>query len=184
MRGRTICSITLLVSLSLAAPSDALRLGAKLERPADYDWACTYDPFCTWAQTKIDGKLIRAPVSGTITRWSVKEPNGTFWLQVLRKRENGKYRSLRSTHPVGPIFSGTGEVSHFKTHLKILKGDFIGIGAEDFYSSSLAADNGESPDDCFVGFVPGLVDGESAKPVFWANPTCTWVLLYNARLIH
>jgi hypothetical protein len=142
---------------------------------------CTPAPFCTFVQTKLEGDAMRAPFSGTITRWRVMYPNGSFWLQVLRRHRSGKYESLRSTDPTGKVTSSMNQVKRFHTHLHIHRGDYVAIAAEDFYASFLASRDGLGQGFCWRGLVPGLDDGESAQP----NPSygeCTALLLYNVTL--
>lgn len=128
---------------------------------------------------------MKAPFSGTITRWRAMQPNGSLWLQVLRRLPHGggvaRYGSLRSGDPE-TVTSSAGETKTFDTDLRIRKGDYVGIGADDFYGSTVGVFDAAHQGFCQKGFVPGLDDGNSAKP----NPSyshCGALLLYNVTLV-
>ena len=123
-----------------------------------------------------------APFTGRIRKWRVTQPNGTIWLQVLHKRDDGTYKALRHGD-FHTVTSGVGEVISFAENLRIRRGDFIAVGEEDFGASSIGLDDSAASGNCTKGFVPGLDDGGSASP----NPSyssCGNVLLYNATLRH
>jgi hypothetical protein len=183
MRGRVIAIMATATCLAVPGVSEAARIGPNLhEQYGTALQTCTADPFCTLAQTKLAGDAMRAPFSGTITHWNMTEPNGSFWLQVLRKHGHGRYESLRSSDPTN-VTSAAGEIKRFDTHLRIHRGDYVAIGADDFYASSFADFDGAAQGFCRKGFVPGLEDGDRSEP----NPGysgCGEILLYNVTLVH
>jgi hypothetical protein len=183
MRGRAITIMAAAGCLAFSGISQAARIGPNLhDQYATALQSCTIDPFCTFAQTTLGGDAMSAPFSGTISRWRAMQPNGTLWLQVLRRHRHGRYEALRSSDPE-TVTSAAGEIKGFDTNLRIRRGDYVAIVADDFFSSSIGSRDGLSRGFCRRGFVPGLEDGDSAKP----NPGysgCKFLLLYNVTLVH
>jgi hypothetical protein len=174
---------TLAIAMLCAMPStsQAERIGAHLSgESVDTPWSCSSEPFCTFVQNRIDGDAIKAPFSGTITKWHVMQPSGSLRLQVLRRLENGKFRALRSSKTVH-VASQPNQIKGFNTHLRIHKGDYVGIRVYAGFGASVGADGGLDNSFCFKGFTPGMPDGGSAVPSEFGG-ACTWLLLYNATL--
>jgi hypothetical protein len=181
MRRLLVAGVAASALLVFPAEASSKRIGPALEDYfASATVACTADPFCTRAQVKLDGDPMVAPFAGEIRKWRVTQPNGTLWLQVLRRRDNGKYKSVRSGTP-HTVTSTSNEVIEFSEDLPLRRGDYVGVATEDFGASSLGLYDAAGQRDCTKGFVPGLGDGESGFP----NPDyggCSDVLLYNAVL--
>lgn len=181
MRGVLLTGFVASVLLLAPAEGSAKRLGPDLDAyPPTSQIACASEPFCTRAQIRLGGDPVKAPFSGELRKWRVIHPNGSLWLQVLRKRGDGSYKSVRSGQH-HTVTSASGEVVRFGESLHIRRGDYIGVGADEFYSSSFSSHFGPGQGNCMKGFVPGLADGESGFP----NPSfgaCGAVLLYNAVL--
>jgi hypothetical protein len=74
------------------------------------------------------------------------------------------------------------QIKGFDTHLRIRKGDFVGVGVGAGFGASIGADGGFGLDTCSNEFLPGMEDGESAEPSQYSP--CTWLMLYNATLKH
>ena len=172
---------------ALPSASQAERIGPNLkDRYAPAYLSCSVADFCINFQTRTNGHAVRAPFSGTITKWHAIEPYGNVWLQVLRKRDNGSYKSVRSSDTEQVLTDdpgNSGELYAFHTHLRIKRGDFVGVGADDFYASHIGDFDQAGAGTCRKGLVPGPPDGESAMP----NPSytgCGDLLLYNATLHH
>lgn len=181
MRSGVIAALVIGTLFAVPSASQAERIGAHLSGAAsDTPWTCSSEPFCTFVQTKIDGDAIRAPFSGKITKWQVMEPSGTLRLQVLRRRDNGTFKALRSSNSVH-VASQPNQVKGFDTHLRIRKGDYVGVRVYAGFGASVGADGGLDNGFCFKGFTPGMEDGESAPPSMFGG-ACTWLLLYNATL--
>ena len=112
------------IALAMAATSGAARIGPELPKGhPGLGVACLSS--CTLAQVRLGGEPMKAPITGTISHFRVQEPNGTYRLQVLHKRENGNYKAVRQS----PAFTDASErpVKSFPVSLSIRKGDFIGM---------------------------------------------------------
>jgi hypothetical protein len=178
---RRFAPLVLIAVLAAApAPASAARIGADLDAFVSGLIVCVTEPYCATLQTKLTDARTRAPFSGIITQYRIKQPIGTFSLQVLRRKGGGSFKSVRSSGAVGPISSGPNEVVGFLTILRVRKGDFVAIRSEDFGSSSFAFD--DATDDGIRGklFQPGIGDGEKASPTSSSPPGRTF--LYNATV--
>jgi hypothetical protein len=183
MRRSLALGVALSALLALPHAAQAERIGAHLSgESVDSPWSCASEPFCTFVQTKIEGDAIRAPFSGTITKWHVMQPSGSLRLQVLHRRDNGKFKAVRSSNTIH-VASQPNQIKSFDTHLRIQKGDYVGVRVYAGFGASVGADGGLDNGFCFKGFLPGMEDGESAPPSQFGG-ACTWLLLYNATLQH
>lgn len=180
MRAVGFATLSVGALLWLSGSAQAVVLGADVKAFSDSAQYCMTAPHCTMVQTTLPDRMTKAPFSGRITRWRVQEPIGTLWIQVLRRLPDGRFKAVRSSEAETPISPAENEVFAFDTNLRIRKGQFVGIGLEDFGSSGLNAKS-SGPEACRKGLVPGLFDGESGEP----NPSyggCGSLLLYNATL--
>jgi hypothetical protein len=156
----------------MPATSGAARIGPPLpkEHPG-LSVACLSS--CTLAQVRLGGDPMKAPITGTISHFRIQEPNGTYRLQVLHKRENGSYKAVRQS----PAFTNTSErpVKSFPVSLSIRKGNFIGVRMPADTPLSTVAKSHSVWD----GFFPAIAVGTSAQPGD-SNPD--GLLLYNATV--
>jgi len=71
------------------------------------------------------GANLVSPVSGTIVRWRIQDPEGgPFYLRVLRPNGSGAYTAVGTSNPATP--SGAG-LQTFTANLPIHAGDLIGV---------------------------------------------------------
>jgi hypothetical protein len=80
-------------------------------------------PACTMSQRTLDGRRVVAPVTGTITAWSVRGASGTLALQVLRGRGN---RLLEVDRSADEEVAGPG-LHRVRTQMAIAEGDRIAL---------------------------------------------------------
>jgi hypothetical protein len=140
---------------------------------ADFGAGCQPPgPTCVWVQTHLPGAKVRAPFSGVIKKWRMAQP-GPYegQLVVMRKRKHGKFEAIRATDPETPPSYGS---YTFKTHLKIKKGDYIGIHSQQL----MGRDNASAE---WMEFASPLELGAPKKPDFKHE---FGEYLYNATLRH
>lgn len=164
------------IALFAPAPSPAATIGPVLPAPlSNVDFGCLTT--CTFAQETLAGRPMTAPFTGMIKRFRIEGAQGTFRLQVLRKRDGGRVKAIRQTG-ARTVPVPAPEVATFRAHLRIRRGDFIGISTVS-ERASLAAVDGETPHYCRLFFEPALAVGTAAQPF----RNCGDLVLYNARLV-
>jgi hypothetical protein len=167
------CVTTLLATPSMAG---AATIGPDVHRLRDFDQGCTSYATCSFANTRQPDAAVRAPFSGTITRWRVNAANGSFRLQVLHRFADGSFKALRSTG----WRTSSGNLASFGTNLAIHRHDFIALKETNGSTFGGALASSEAR---YIGFTPGLHDGESAFP----NPAYSGtagMMLFNTKLVH
>ena len=170
-RGSMIGAILLVLALAIPPVTGAARLGPRLPLESSSRVSCG-NP-CTLAQVRLRGEPMKAPVSGTVTRFRVQRPDGTYRLQVLHKRDNGSYRAIRESSAFTDT-SGQG-VKAYPVQLSIRKGDFIGLRMP--VNSYLW--NAPRLGALWDTFGPPIAVGTSSQPLS-SNPD--ELLLYNAAI--
>jgi hypothetical protein len=163
--------------LALPATGRAVTIGSDLSSNPTQLQGCFASPTCTYAQTRLDDRDVRAPFTGTLRRWTIAHSDGTFRLQVLERNPDGSFEVLH-TSPAETFSSGT---HSFRVRIPISRGDFIGI--KEPHGSLLGV--ASTVPACFDAFIPGLHSGFSEMP----NPDYSSCgadseLLYNATLRH
>jgi hypothetical protein len=143
---------------------------------------------CTVANARIPGAVVRAPFRGRITRWKVRTAaphdmfnnDGPVRLQVLKRTDDpagfdaDAFMALRQTkaRAVDPD-----SVNVFRAHLRIRKGQFIGL---------LSTDDTEIRDATMAGAIhfqwwdPALALGEPATAADFTYTSS--YMLFNARV--
>jgi len=181
-------SVLVAAALAVALPCVALAGDGKVTigaRPLAVDGAhgtqaCTAGPHCLWVQQRLEGGVARAPFSGTVRSWKILGPNGSFQLAVVRKHGPNQWKLVRASDGV-TLSAGPFEVEKLFTHLRIRKGDWLGITASAFGASSFTVDNGQPAGSCRIGFVPGPSPGETDSPDPGSGG-CGDLILMNARI--
>jgi hypothetical protein len=118
------------IATASAEPADAALLGnPDMEyATSDFGSGCGDPGPCLYIQTKLPGADVRAPFKGTITKWRMAQPGSeSAGLVVLRKRDNGKFKSIRQS--ATETTPGPGSYT-YETQLKIKRGDYIGVSGE------------------------------------------------------
>lgn len=182
-RATVITATALATAAGLLTPTGAgaVTIGANLNQEfEDGLSSCLFDPFCTTLQLKVAGAPVKAPFSGRVTRVGMLHPNGTFSMQVMRRKSGGEYKSLRSSAPVF-VSSTAGQVKYLDVNERIRKGDYVAIRSEDFGASSFAFADHETGLERSRLFQPGLEDGDTEPPSSDSTPNRRF--LYNARII-
>jgi hypothetical protein len=135
------------------------------------------------------GKFMRAPFTGTITRFRVEGGFGSggipsrYRLLVLRKRKDGYFKAIRQTGEKTADLVAP-EVASFPVRLPIRKGNFIGLSLLD-YTSQVGVTETELDAQsyyCAIGFLPALAVGMVSQSTPGAGG-CGNLVLYNAKLV-
>jgi hypothetical protein len=170
-RASIVGAIVVVLALAFPPMSGAARLGPRLPMQSESRVQCAYP--CTLAQVRLRGQPMKAPVSGTISRFRVERPDGTYRLQVLHKRDNGSYRAIRESRAFTDT-SGHG-LKAFPVGLPIHKGDFIGLRMP----GNSYVWNVPRPGALWETFARPIAVGTSSQPLS-SNPD--ELLLYNAAI--
>jgi len=162
------------IFLLAAQSSSAAVLGSDFANPSPgLSQNCSFES-CTHVQTRLDGRVVRAPFNGTITRWRLQDATGEFRLQSLRKRDDGSFKAIRTTRSR----TADGGRDVFDAHLPLRRRDFVAVRMADGANIKVGTTPG-----CRSGFVPGLDDGESAMPhPSYSGCDANDELFMNARL--
>jgi hypothetical protein len=138
---------------------------------ADFGTGCIADQ-CLFLQKKLPGATLRAPFSGTITKWRVGSSGGDddYQLVVLRKRKGGKFKAVGASYYETTPNVGT---FTFTTRLPIKKGDSVGIRSAQITGRGFLDGPGT-----FTSFDPALALGTAGTP----DSPIGGGLLYNATI--
>ena len=175
--------------LALPASAEAVTVGPDVDAAPSNTQGCSVD--CTLANVVLPGAvgLERSPITGTITRWrgSFGSGDGPVRLQVLKRTHNesgtanDEFVAVRET--VDTPIEGTAH-EEFDAHLKIRKGQFIGLVLDGGSGTSInLAEVGPMSTSDFIDFEPPLAPGDSPRKtnnVFTGSTN--QYLLYNARV--
>lgn len=162
--------VALLLALPMIARAATVGVPTRKLDDTNYGRACPGSS-CTYVNDRLSVGRVRAPVTGTITRWraGVGEVGvGTgpveVRLQVLRRTVNepgvvaDEYVAIRES---GSSLTTTEGINEFDASLKIRKGDLIGLAALGSDVEVYGLDNAAGNRDLI--FAPPFIPGDAAQ---------------------
>ena len=170
----------IVAALSLAGPAGAATLGSThVAQPSQSAIFCGGFETCAYAQTSLLDGTVKAPFDGTIRSWKVNDDGGPGPVQllVLDRHSDGSFKTVEASSPKGNLSDG---VNAFSAHLRIHKGDFIGLNILDD-STFIQTLNPRM--EHIKGFMPAFDLGTTQQPYKPFN-TPFDELQFNAQLRH
>lgn len=173
----TVVMAAAAIALMVPASGSAAVIGADLPGDADDTENCVDEDGCAFAQVKIAGDAVQAPVTGKIKSFKVQGASGNFGIQVLHKAGGTDYEAVRSS-PLAPADGAEGEVVRFSgLNLRIRKHESAAL----LMSSDSTFEINESMPTNFgvIGYTPPLANGDTGDPTFVDHED---LYLYNVKI--
>jgi hypothetical protein len=167
-----VCALGI-AAWALPAPASGAVVGShRVGADPDLGFGCLDFP-CAYAQTRLPAPATaRSPIDGRLRRWRVHVADvGAIRLVVLHKRRNGRFVARRVSSPHDAVAG----VNVYGSHLRIRRGDFIGI--EIVEELVLGAVQAQRTRNCF--FDAAFARGTSLHPVSCGSGI---ELLFNATV--
>jgi hypothetical protein len=173
----TVATAAAATGLMAPASAPAAVIGADLPADADDTENCVEEGGCAFAQVKIAGDAVQAPVTGKIKSFKVQGASGNFGVQVLHKASGTDYKAVRSSS-LAPADAAAGEVVKFSgLDMRIRKHESVAL----LMSGDSSFEINESMPTNFgvIGYTPPLATGDTGDPTFVDHED---LYLYNVKI--